>query len=357
MTKELKIKSLVLITLLGFIISCIYHYYLGAYLGNSYPLNSFLFKPSDSFTDFRSLYETPNSSSYFPFANLIIYLFCHIKPYTVSFLVFITISFGSIFYYFIKNTSELSKIDSITSSLAFSLFSFPVLFLISRANYESFVFIFLCLFIHFYKKKENIFAIIFLSFSIAMKLYPAIFLILLFSDRKYKEIIYTILLVIIFTIVPSWILYGGIHEYVKLFTMNVNGYQQLYVIQNWGLDFGHSLFNCIKEIFSISAESFLHTYLIVVVIIAIITTIYVTFTNIKLWEKATILVFIMDLLPYVSSDYKLIHIFIPLFLFGLLLIPKNYRFFKNLYDGVFFDPIIMLLILTLIIYSNFSNRK
>jgi len=97
------------------------------------------------------------------------------------------------------------------------------------------------------------------------------------------------------------------------------------------------------------------------------------------------------LLPYVSADYKLIHFFIPILLFvsyktsdflkfdlkskkiflkrttifdycftilfGLLIIPKNYRFFKNLYDGVFFDPVIMLLLLLLIAFSSLSERK
>jgi hypothetical protein len=74
----------------------------------------------------------------------------------------------------------------------------------------------------------------------------------------------------------------------------------------------------------------------------------------------------MNVLPFVSADYKLIHLFIPLFLlfnddspdkyssaylflFGLLLIPKHY--FDYLLPSVL-DPFIMIFIAILIVVSN-----
>jgi hypothetical protein len=386
MTKESKIKLLILITLLGFICSCIFHYYVGAFKGAPYPLNTFLFKPVDSFTDFTSLYDSPTSSSYFPFANLLIHGFSHIKTYTISFLIFMSLSLISIFYYFMINMSDFKKIDSITYSLIFSLFTFPFLFLFCRANNESLVYISLCLFIFNYKKGKRTLAIIGLSCAIAMKLYPAVFLILLFSYKEYKQIFYTLMLVFILTISSIWILYGGISEYLTLYKQNVNGYQELYVIQNWGLDYGHSLFNCIKESFFLSSKYFIKPYLYIVTILTILISVYVVYIENVFWKRVTILVIMMCLLPYVSADYKLIHFFIPILLFvndkkdeflmvdlkskkitiydycftilfGLLIIPKNYQFFKSLYDGVFIDPIIMLLLLILIVFSSLSERK
>ena len=391
MNKESKIKLLILITLLGFICSCIFHYYVGAFKGNSYPLNTFLFKPIDSFTDFTSLYDNPTSSSYFPFANLLIHGFSHIKTYTISFLLFMSLSLISIFYYFMINMSDLKRIDSITYSLIFSLFSFPFLFLFCRANNESLVYISLCLFIYNYEKGKKTLAIIGLSCAIAMKLYPAVFLILLFSYKEYKQIFYTLILVFILTIVSIWMLYGGISDYLILYKQNVNGYQELYVIQNWGLDYGHSLFNCIKETFFMSSIFFIKPYLYIVTILTILISTYVVFIEKIFWKRVTLLVIMICLLPYVSADYKLIHFFIPILLFincknrtfltldlklkgkimkksiifdycfiilfGLLIIPKNYRLFKDLYDGVIIYPIIMLILLFLIVFSSFSERK
>ncbi|MCJ7740436.1 hypothetical protein MUP32_03920 [Candidatus Microgenomates bacterium] len=96
-------------------------------------------------------------------------------------------------------------------------------------------------------------------------------------------------------------------------------------------------------------------------------------------KKIALLTFSMNLLPAVSGDYKLLYVFIPLFLFinfskksrwdliylvlfSLLLIPKNYdRFlFPNLliYNftnlGVVINPILMSFISLLIIAQGMS---
>jgi hypothetical protein len=79
-------------------------------------------------------------------------------------------------------------------------------------------------------------------------------------------------------------------------------------------------------------------------------------------------------LPQVSCDYKLIHFFIPIFLFintkdkskkdfayvllfALLLIPKNYHLLSKIYDGVIIDPIIMLVLAALIMADGLGRMK
>lgn len=46
-----------------------------------------------------------------------------------------------------------------------------------------------------------------------------------------------------------------------------------------------------------------------------IVTAYITRYETVLWKKVSLLVMCMNLLPYTSTDYKLLHLFIPLFLF------------------------------------------
>jgi len=82
----------------------------------------------------------------------------------------------------------------------------------------------------------------------------------------------------------------------------------------------------------------------------------------------------MCVLPIVSTDYKMIALFIPIYLFinnneqdkkwviysslfALLLIPKNYRLLYNVYDGVFIDPILMVSIMGIIIAEGLKNTN
>jgi hypothetical protein len=394
MTKEKKIKIFLLIILTGFISSVFYHYILSNYLHKGIPYNTFLFLSNDQFKDFINVYHS-RSSVYFPFGNLIINLFCLIKPIELSLIFFQLISVSAIFYYFYKNLAERSKLDSITNSVIFCLFSFPILFLIDRANFESFVVIFLGLFIYLYQKGEVNYSVLPLSCAIAMKLFPAVFLVLLFSDRKYRQIGWTIFLVIILTLLSSWILYGGIIEYFSQLAHDTDFYQKFYVIGDKGTDYGHSLFVLIKlivlkfnPVFDISF--LLKPYAILVLILFFLISVYITLIEKSFWKKTALLVFAMCLLPYVSANYKLTYLFIPItffinsndtdnntalffknklylnkinvdylyiFLFGLLIIPKNYRLFIDLYDGVYLDPIIMIMFSILILFSGLINIK
>lgn len=392
MTKEHKIKIFTFIILTGFIAAVFYHYVLGAYLGKPYPSNSFLFTPVDHFMDFINVYKI-KSSVYFPFANLIINIFCLIDPINRSLTIFLLLSIVPIIWYFWQNLKGTSKIDSITNTIVFSFCTFPILFLIDRANFESFVFIFLCMFIYFYQKGEVNYSVIPLAFAISMKLFPAVFLLLLFSDRKYKQLVYTIILVLILTLFSSFILYGGITGYLSKLMSNSNFYQMKYVIWDDGMDFGHSLFGFFKYVIyannlDIGIASIVKPYNIFIVILAGLISVYIILIEKELWKKAALLVFIMCLLPTVSADYKLTYLYIPIFLFinfnagvkqpalvskkndlkngtfpdyyyiilfGLLLIPKNYRLVANIYDGVYIDPVLMSLLAFLIIRSGISK--
>jgi hypothetical protein len=249
------------------------------------------------------------------------------------------------------------------------------------------------MFIYFYQKGEVNYSVIPLAFAISMKLFPAVFLLLLFSDRKYKQLVYTIILVLILTLFSSFILYGGITGYLSKLMSNSNFYQMKYVIWDDGMDFGHSLFGFFKYVIyannlDIGIASIVKPYNIFIVILAGLISVYIILIEKELWKKAALLVFIMCLLPTVSADYKLTYLYIPIFLFinfnagvkqpalvskkndlkngtfpdyyyiilfGLLLIPKNYRLVANIYDGVYIDPVLMSLLAFLIIRSGISK--
>ena len=410
MAKESKIRLFVYIIISGFIISVLYHLMQVFFWGKpNFPYNTFLFDPADRFNDFINLCKKPEISSYYPFANVFISLFSYIKPLNLSLLFFLLFSSIGIVLYFWTYLHGDSFRKSIFNTFVFFCCSFPVLFLLDRANFESFVFFSLCLFIYFFQKKQYAYSIIPLSCAIAMKLFPAFLLILFISNRTYKYILWTILFVLFLSFFSTWMLYGSIENYITLYKQNTKGLIDAYIIGDMGLDYGHSLFGLLKLVLRATQsrdywiQCKLNQYTFVTLVIACCISLYTIFIEQEFWKKVTLIVIGFCLLPQMSGAYKLMHFFIPIFLFinakemkldfvlkkkkfwtnnklfdyfycilfALLLIPKNYRYFFNnmsrswywepisqslkecvcCYAGVYIDPIIMLILAFLIMGS------
>jgi hypothetical protein len=337
MTKEQKLRWLRLIILIGFVTAVFYHYMLSAYFRLGFPYDTFISSPGNGYAD----YFTP------PFLSL--FIMC---------IVFL----GFMACYIWTNVKESNISDTILNTFILLFFTFPVLFSLSTANFEMFVFIFLSLFIYFYQKKRIVPAILFLSLAIAMKGYPAVFVLLLISEKQYKEILYTILLVMILTLIPMVLLGDGFQDNLAsgVHLMNLN-LSLLFVI-----------------------------YSIIGLVVILIVTYSLIFGSLCFWEKVMILTLIMCLFPPISMDYKLIHLFIPLFLFinfktdpkgsneenrtgylfskpifdyiivisfSLLLVPKNYRLFFGFQEGDVINPLIMIFIVILLVRKAFLRVK
>jgi hypothetical protein len=91
---------------------------------------------------------------------------------------------------------------------------------------------------------------------------------------------------------------------------------------------------------------FLSCYFVSAGVIGLLVVLYVVLVEKEMWRRTALLVFAMLLLPHISADYKLLHLYLPLFLFvnsasrsrldhlfvvlfGLLLIPKDYYYFSQ----------------------------
>ncbi|MBT5988747.1 DUF2029 domain-containing protein, partial [bacterium] len=240
---------------------------------------------------------------------------------------------------------------------------------------------FMALFIFFYVKKNYFISTIFLALAIAMKLFPAVFLILFFTDKKYKEIIYTLIITILSTVVTLIFFQGSIMENILRMIQNQGLNAQMYAIGHAGLNYGHSLFGFFKVLiaFFIKKADFVYYLQLYVPFILILFTcliLYIIFVEKQFWKKVAILVFAMCFFTPYAGDYKLMHLFIPLYLFinddspdkynviytilfALLLIPKNYLSLVGIdyiYGGVLLDPLLMLIFLALILYNGFKQQ-
>lgn len=372
--KERRIRYIALIVILGFAASFLYHaYYQGFVLHKGYPYNTFLFRPEARFSDFFQIIRQSREISYLPFVNILIYLF-ELLGVQTSFFIFAA---SSIILLFLINRREL-----LYSLITF--LSYPVLFALDRGNIEILVFFLLYFFLDFFRRRKNFLSALFLAGAISIKLFPAVFLILFLAERKFREIFYTLGLVLVFNLAALLTFKEGIISRLQVQMENIRNYGNVYQLGDLGLPFGHSLWGLIKEIvynlkgYSQSAPVIRDLYGIYPYIAGFILTffsLYIIFKEKELWKKVLLLVISMDLLPFVSPDYKLLHFFLPLFLFvnskkerreilyvvlfALLLIPKSYLQGKttDISIAVILNPLIMMVLAGLVIISGIKHKR
>jgi hypothetical protein len=283
------------------------------------------------------------------------------------------------FFYAFYNLKEKDWFETVKNAVILSFCSYPFLYNIDRANFEGFVFIFLALFVYFYIKKKDFWSILFLAAASAMKLFPIILALLFIADKKYKQAILSVILTVVLSVL-SVLIYSRnvVGSFVSLLH-NQSLYTARYAIGNDGLTYSHSLFGLIKKIvfhlkIDLSIPVLANYYMIATLIVMLFLAIYIVYIEKELWKKVALSVIAFCLLPQVSSDYKLIHFMIPIFLFinikkstsfdflyailfALLLIPKNYNLLTPMSDGVILNPIIMTVMMVLIIYEGFKLKS
>lgn len=391
--KKISLSSLIVLS--GFIFAAVYYYYTNVYRGLGYPLNTFLFNPNDRWMDFINLvlishdpYATVRGWPNFPFLYRVAWLFSYgpINVLTLVYLLIFLIFFISIVWMNIKTEN---RIETITNVVILGFLSYPFLFSIDRANFEMVVFACLYGFFTYYRKNSFI-ASTFLAIAVALKFFPAILAILFLADKKYKELFLAAGLSLVLTLVSYAILPGGLIVNLLSSLENIKVYNDVYIIQNASLAFGNNLFGAIKYVaflinpalyddpsFYDRLSNAIPGYYALVISLILGFGFYLTFVEKKFWKKAAIVVCALNLLPTVSADYKLLHIFLIFFLFinesstdpvdilylvilDLLLIPKNYLHFRyspEITSSVLTNPLLMAALITLIIWSGIRDYR
>jgi len=393
LTRKEKIKYVVYILFLGFLMAVFYSAGQNI-LGYKDPKNTFLFTPGNIFSDFTSPVKAPDVITYSFFTTIIKRIFFLIGT-EISLMLFIL---SSLVFFTLINLKEIGdkKLDKSTviNIVIFSLLSYPLLFTVNRGNMEIFVFFLLYLFASYLSKKKFLTSAFFLSLAISMKLFPVVFLVVFLSFKKFRVFFFACLSTLLINLISYVTIFFQSSNIIKkmmseYFASYTGSYMKAYAIDNRGLDFGHSLYGLLKlRIFSFykstsitdvtlrEVTSLFKLYSFIEIGLFAFLSSYVVFIEKELWKKITLLVIAMNLLPYISADYKLINFFVPLYLFlnkkeksktdliyvilfSLLLVPKNYyTTLLNLPDislAVFLNPILMILLMVLIIFEGLRN--
>lgn len=401
MSRNIKMSALAIIIMAGFVSSTFHHYYQGQVLGKPYPYTTFLFTPADRFNDFFVAFTVKDLNPYFneivpsaqfPLVNVIDYLIT-LLPLKVSlaiFITFISTAFISITHIILWG-EKAPLIRGLHITLPIAFLTYPFLFTVDRGNLEILLFIFLLLFMYFYIRENYALSAVFLAVAIAMKLFPVVLVVAYLPKKKYGELAISIGIAAILTMGSLALFKGG---FVANFNFLLHGsnFSFATLVSFVGADNlvqrGVSLFTFFKIIFietglleKVNMPQFLSTYVKVAALTFLPLAAYVVFIEKILWRQIALLVFSMLLLPQISADYKLMHVYLPMYLFiisahrsrldifyllifGLLMIPKDYAYFpKTLSDAgvndisisVMMNIILMILMSMLIVVEGLRD--
>lgn len=422
MTKILKVELTAAIVLIGFFMAVVFHYILNFYYNVPYPLNSFLFY-GKSFSDFYNDYlsaehlmpymstylntnsfpiymATSSTSVYFPVSYLLVYPFTFISPQISA--LFHSLLFTCIIGIFVKyylsydlpiQSKQLNCFLMIKNTFILTVMTYPVLFSFERGNAELMLFTLLVIFLFFYMKKHYIKSGLFLAAAIGMKIYPAVFLILFLADKKYKPFTICLLLTFLLTCIALFIYKGTISHQLQVLVDNLNFFKVNFIDTRLAIASNSSYFSVLETIHRIKQHipsttaqpqslTALRNYALFACLFFSGIVLYILYIEKILWKKIALLTASMILLPYISFDHKLLHVYLPFFIFvntlanidtksylsksdilytvifALLLIPKNYYSIYWVESiGSMLNTALLTLLVILIIVEGCWNRK
>lgn len=391
MTKSEKVLLISNIILCGFFIAVIFHYINAHLFYVSYPFNSLLDDPKKFVDDIRYItaasinlkpYSTANSMvNYFPLIHFLLYPFSLIKNIYIVYAIFLTTFLGFFLYKNGKSfwCKDISKIQNIKNIFILSLMTGPFLYLVEKSNIDMFLLILLSFSIYSFIEKRFLSSAISLAIINAIKPYSIVFLVLFLFKKKWKEFFISIFLTFFLVLFGFLLLHDNPFVQFSGFLTNLMLFKQehLYSLLN-GTTNCAGLFQALKLFLYYNpfvSKYFLVTAYGFLIFFSLIITIYFAWREPVFWKKIAFLTLYLSTFPYIVFEYKLIFIFIPLWLFvnnqtvsrfdkiytvlfGLLLMPKK-QFIFNYWIPIstFAYPIIILLFMGLLIYDQYSSKK
>lgn len=399
MEKFKKISILANIVLVGFVLAVVFHYVLGFYLAKPFPFNTFLYLPSLVFDDFTTLlpkikgfapYTPPSEwQNYFPLSYLIMAPFAYIKNKLVASFLFLLIFVGFFNYMNMKifKCENLNKIQNFQNIFILTFISYPFLCLVDRGNFDMIIFIFFAFYIFAFQSKKYQTAAILLGIINAFKPFSLLFLILFLFEKRYRELFLSIGTSFLLILGGFLIFKGNIFNQISVMVQSWIWFKHIYIYGNgtWGMINNSSLYPLLKFMFcgynfynimSVATLAKFYGYFSLFCTVAVGI---LAWKEKVFWKRINLIVLYTLLIPNCIYDYKLIFLFVPIylfvnsdkgkfdliytFLFGLLLIPKHY-YIIDLLDNVnrfslsmILNPLIMMIFIGLIIYEQFSNQQ
>lgn len=359
--------------------------------GIQYPLFDFLFNPNIAFNDCKGVYDQIKNLSPFdgmakfrnpypPFGMIVSYPFSVIDRLFGENFAIIVLLVPFVLFYFVTTYNSIKygenvygKINDLINTF-FLCCSYPVLFMIDRGNFLVLTYIALFFFLKYYNEstiQKRFLGVLSLAIAISLKVYPLLFLLLFLADKRYKDFIYTILIVTFLSIFPLFLykepfIFSFIHTLKDILGMEAD----VWLRNNF------SVAASVKYIFNVLNISNHFPLFLKVLNLLMIVILFLVYRVIriekKLWKRFLIISCCSLLLPAVVAEYYGFYIYLSLLLFlsedtfktrkdiiylflcSIFLIPKNYWVLKR---DITIQPYIGTLILIIILFFLFRDAR
>jgi hypothetical protein len=203
------------------------------------------------------------------------------------------------------------------------LLAYPLCFELKQGNAEIFVWIVVTLGVWAFFKGRNYSSAVCIGIAGSMKLFPFVYLGLLLSTRKYREVVFALLIALIATITSLWLLGGDIVGTWHHIQSNLDQFRTVYMLhfRTREIGFDHSLFAVYKHSWphlrdTEISRTILNLYLAVAAVSGTVLY-FARIRHLPIINQVICLCIASVLLPPVSYDYTLMHLYVP---WGLLVL-------------------------------------
>jgi len=399
-SRERKTAWLVFIVLLGFLAAVAAHYVVGQYVMRGYPYSTFLFTPQDAtglpgqpnilgahyFGDFFEAWKTSRGphpyvdfplsapSSYFPVTHIVLFPLAQL-PLEIALVLYLgafTVAFVALVFLHAAG----DRLSRTQAALVLTACSTPVLFLLDRANIEGLLFLLLAAALLAYRRERFHVAAVLIAIPAAMKGSAGIFWLLFLFDGQVRALLVSVATFAVTTLLALLVLPGSM-------SANVDGLssalETLLTATNEGTaGLRHSA--SLKSAFSGLGRwdehfnFFVVHYAVVAAAILVAVSVALAVLRPPLWQRVALLASAMILVPSVSYEYRMIHVYLPLLLFlglserrrmdvlyvalfGLLLVPKGLPIlYADVNVGTVINPLLLLALMVAIVIDAARTR-
>jgi hypothetical protein len=406
MNAQKRAELLSLIILAGFVVAVALAYVYGFYKESPYPYSTFLFSPNDNFTgqldaanslgvhrfgDLHAVWFAAGSSdpyflggatpglsraSYFPFTYVLFKPLSWL-PYPAALVLFLVTTTSATFVAFWQRIGGQDNIQRGLLTLMIAGLTYPMLFNQDRGNIDIVIFLVLWMMLEMMLRARWQTAALLLALAASFKGLPVLLALLFIPVRKWKAAATAAVAAIGLTLISFATMSGGLAHSIEGFRSSLESFGVFVNLGTTSLQHNTSITGLLAVLAHWS-PFFTGAFDSAGVISALVLIVAVTASlalPLLLWERVTLIVIAMTLVPAVSFDYRLLLLLLPaglvisdrtssdvpayiVILFGLLLIPKALPvLWADIGAGTLINPILMLILLAAVIVRGIQRRR
>jgi hypothetical protein len=360
-----RISSLALVLCSGWLIAIAFHHIVGTVFGAGYPLNTFLFTPTDRYGDLIKSWQQAHEgdpyhaqstavATYFPLVYSIFWLIRGLSREAVI-LLYLLCNFAGVAWIAIRwlrtqrpnweGEPRWRVIVLFTLLLAFT--SYPFVFALDRGNLDPLITVMLVAALAQAKRDRWLTAAAFVATAAATKGFPLAAMLLLLKRQRWTALAFGLVVFAAFIVLPSMMLGPDFSSTIEGWQAGMSRFHQMYVLGVASAHFSADWLNAWRiwayaTHGSFSPESAAFFVNTVAFLWAVALGLHVLLFARQTWRELLGIVLIMMVFPNVISDYKLVLIIPVIFAWctsgeeqswrdglflvsaGLLLVPKHY---------------------------------